>query len=958
MPTIIGNIKKLIRSKLRNSKENRSNLNTADEKAELNAVFRFKYTLFKELLAANSELLNILSDMEEKLKGEHIFGSSYIKSQANRSLMHSFKMVKNLNVLSGGRYPKLYEVLGNINQNIKAVINEKKESEPPFHVIPYSNIFKKDADWVGGKNANLGEIQNCLNIPVPEGFAITTRAFNHFLDHNNLREEIMNRKNLIGDDEDNVSHPENAVNTEGVNDLALLNRLSEEVMELIQSKLIPYDMMADIISSCETIWADSPDIRLAMRSSAIGEDGDLSFAGQYLTLLNVRPEHIGEAYKSIIASLYTARSIFYRISKGIYDDDLAMAVACIRMVDSVASGVMYTRHPYNIVDENIIINAVWGLGPYAVDGIIRPDTYVVEKGNFPKDDFVLILSRQISDKKVQLVCNNDLNNGNITNNDDNLSDNHVSSSQNKANVEARDNTIEGGVKEIPVPLEKQSAPCLTDDQIKQLAHYGMQLEEHYKCAQDVEWALDNTGKIMILQSRPLKIKAVPHKSALNRSSLASLAGGGVDRISLKAAPISGYKILINQSEVASQGAGTGKAFHVASQDDLAAFPKGAVLIARHSSPEYVVVMKLCSGIITESGSVSGHMAALAREFNVPTLMGLGAQDVLNLIPDGMEITVDGYAGRVYEGVVTELLSAVEKKDAHMKGTPVHDHLTKVAELMTPLYLINPKAPEFSPSGCKTLHDIARFCHENSYTEMFNVSDIASKRHKCSFRLSVSLPIDLHVIDLGGGIRSGFISRNAEYGYDNTYNERLSIDEISSVPFLALLKGMLSREVHGVEPRPVSFSGLFSVMQEQMLSPGHGGGERFGDRSYAIIADKYLNFSSRVGYHYSVVDAYCGETINKNYITFSFKGGAADDIRKNRRVRAIALILEQIDFTVAVKEDKVDARLQKYPCSFIQNRLDTLGKLLIFTRQMDMLMTTEKSIKWVADNFLSGNYKFC
>jgi pyruvate,water dikinase len=176
-----------------------------------------------------------------------------------------------------------------------------------------------------------------------------------------------------------------------------------------------------------------------------------------------------------------------------------------------------------------------------------------------------------------------------------------------------------------------------------------------------------------------------------------------------------------------------------------------------------------------------------------------------------------------------------------------------------------------------------------------------------------------------------------------------------VPFKALLQGMLNKDVHGLEPRPVNFSGLFSVIREQAISPGHVG-ERFGDRSYAIIADKYLNFSSRVGYHYSVVDAYCGETINKNYITFSFKGGAADDVRKNRRVRAIALILDQERFKVSVKGDKVDARLQKFPASYIESRIDILGRLLIFTRQLDMLMTSEKSVSWVAENFVAGNYK--
>jgi pyruvate,water dikinase len=144
------------------------------------------------------------------------------------------------------------------------------------------------------------------------------------------------------------------------------------------------------------------------------------------------------------------------------------------------------------------------------------------------------------------------------------------------------------------------------------------------------------------------------------------------------------------------------------------------------------------------------------------------------------------------------------------------------------------------------------------------------------------------------------------------------------------------------------------MREQLLaSPNME--ERFGDRSYAIISDKYLNFSSRVGYHYSVLDAYCGQTVNKNYITFSFKGGAADDLRRNRRVRAIAVVLIGLDFSVDVKRDRVDARLMKYEAPVIEDKLDHLGRLLLFTRQMDMLMTSEVSVEALAKQFLEGNY---
>ena len=229
--------------------------------------------------------------------------------------------------------------------------------------------------------------------------------------------------------------------------------------------------------------------------------------------------------------------------------------------------------------------------------------------------------------------------------------------------------------------------------------------------------------------------------------------------------------------------------------------------------------------------------------------------------------------------------------------------------------------------------------------MFQISDLASKFHGWSLRLDAALPMDIHLIDLGNGlVDNASIKWNA-----------VKVGQIASVPFRALLDGMLNKEVHGLDPRPVNLRGLLSVMREQTLAPGHVG-ERFGDRSYAIIADKYLNFSSRVGYHYSVIDVYCGDTINKNYITFTFKGGAADSVRKNRRVRAIALILDREGFKVNVKGDKVDARLQKYPKSYIESRMDILGRLLIFTRQLDMLMTTEGAVEWAAENFVAGNYK--
>ena len=184
---------------------------------------------------------------------------------------------------------------------------------------------------------------------------------------------------------------------------------------------------------------------------------------------------------------------------------------------------------------------------------------------------------------------------------------------------------------------------------------------------------------------------------------------------------------------------------------------------------------------------------------------------------------------------------------------------------------------------------------------------------------------------------------------------MAVDQVNSVPFAAVLKGMLHEDLRNHGPRPIDLGGFFSVMREQMFSPNNMA-ERFGDRSYAIVSDHYLNFSSRIGYHYSVLDSYCGNTPNKNYITFSFKGGAADETRRNRRARAIAAIFRELDFNVEQREDRVDARFYKYERTVTEGKLDMVGRLLQFTRQMDMLMKTEASVNVLAKSFLEGNYQ--
>jgi pyruvate,water dikinase len=839
-------------------------------------IFRGKYAQFKELLASNSELLNILTDIEEKLAGHRVFGMSYVRSQSARAVFHTLKMIQSLDALSGQKYGALFTKLEEVNERIKQELGRRKEVQLEAFVLTYEEIGRDMVDWVGGKSANLGEVKNRVRLPIPEGFAITTAAFQALLADNDLVDEI-NKKKMELD-------PENP---------QTVNQVSEDIQRLIISARVPAEIESAILLAYEAMStrlaaagsAPGPPA-VSLRSSAIGEDSELSFAGQYLSVLNVRAEQLIQTYKFILASLYTPRAISYRLSKGIRDEDVAMSVACLQMVDSVASGVTYTRHPYHPLEDNIIITAVWGLGPYVVDGRITPDTFTIAK-----DDVLTVLEKRIAAKPVQLVNNPD-----------------------------------GGLMEVPVAAERRDVPCLTPEQLHTLAAYALQLEQHYRSAQDIEWALDPAGRLFILQTRPLHLEST--QAAAEAQAVPT---------------VSGYRVLVERGAVAAPGVGYGRAYHVQSDDDLNHFPDGAVLVAKHSSPKFVVVMQKAQAIVTDSGSVTGHMASLCREFHVPAV--LAAKGATSIITPGMEVTVDAYSGRVYAGRVPELLALCRVRECYMQDTPVYQTLRSVADLIVPLHLVDPKSPEFAPENCRTIHDIMRLVHERSYTEMFQISDLVADAGAGSLKLKAPIPLDLYIIDLGGGL-SG-VGEQAR---------KVEVAQVSSVPFRALLRGMLHEDLRIPQPRPIEFSGFLSVMREQMLTNPNAS-ERFGDRSYAIISDKYLNFSSRVGYHYSVLDCYCGQSVNKNYITFSFKGGAADDIRRNRRARSIAVVLVAIDFTVDVKGDRVDARFQKYEAEVIEEKLDILGRLLQFTRQMDMLMRTETSVEAVARNFLEGNYHY-
>ena len=408
---------------------------------------RQKYRSFKSLLAANNRALELINDLEHYFYQDRPFTLDHIVTRSEALIAEVFTIVEDLNALSGAKYSELFNVAEKIGVKILADLVRKKKLERTNLVLPLERLSAENAPTVGGKAANLGEVLNRAHLPVPPGFAVTAYAGWHFLEKTALAEFI--RRELKG---------------LNIDDTERLTAVSRIIQERISDADPPLELQTAVIQATAELQARfGPRLRLAVRSSATSEDGEASFAGQHTTVLNVAPNNLIPAYKKVVASTYSPRAIYYRTRKGYREQDVVMSVACIAMVDALVSGVLYTVDPNDRRREVMLISAVWGLAAHAVEGAATGDFFIVDKHNGH------ILKQVLAHQESQLRTDPD-----------------------------------EGVLEQPVPAPHRERPCLSPDRIAQLTDYGRQLEKHYRTALDIEWAIDATGKLFVLQARPLQ----------------------------------------------------------------------------------------------------------------------------------------------------------------------------------------------------------------------------------------------------------------------------------------------------------------------------------------------------------------------------------------------------------------------------------------------------------------------
>ena len=630
---------------------------------------------FREVLNNNNRALEIITDMGEKLGGEYIFDINYIKSAYSGLSSAMNESIHAFDALTGHKFPRLVSTFGQIDGLIGRMIYGRAPVSRGM-VVFYEDITWDMAREVGGKNINLAEMKNALKLNVPGSFAITTDAFDQLIKSNALEDKIRTIDRGTDIDEPALS----------------------SLRQLIIDSKIPPELDAAIDEAVKKMKARcGENCFMAVRSSAEEEDGDFSFAGQFETVLNVPLEGraIKDAYKKVVASLYSVGAMAYQKGLGYSAGRLKMAAGCVLMVDASASGVIYSRDPDNM--DTMLINAAWGLGKSVVEGLTDADLYRLKRNNGHE-----VIEGKIGRKEFMIT-----------------------------------RAVAGGIERKETPDDMRNRACLSQEQLRALADQAALIESHFRRPQDIEWAIDREGSIFILQSRPLKIGG----DAELQGRPASVGGEEPARILMK-----------GKGVVVRKGVGAGRAFIYKRVEDLDKFPRGAVLVAGQDSSIFARVMPYVSAIVTDTGTPTSHMSSLCREFRVPAVVNAG--DATKILKHGQEITVSALDEMtVYEGAVRAV--AGYAGEDFMKMEDLYEFRKKryILRYVTPLNLVDPVLDNFSPEGCKTFHDILRFIHEKAVAELISEARKGGemlKRH-AAIKLDIAVPAGIMAIDIGGGL---------------------------------------------------------------------------------------------------------------------------------------------------------------------------------------------------------------
>ena len=452
-------------------------------------------------------------------------------------------------------------------------------------VLWLDEVGKNDIGDVGGKGASLGELAGA-GLPVPPAFVVTAGTYRSFIEETGIDEALFEAVDVDPDDS------------------AALAEAQARAEELILDTEMPDDLREEIIETYGNL--DDGEAFVAVRSSATAEDlPDASFAGQQETFLNVTEEDLVERVRECWASLFTQRAIYYREQQGFAHDKVDIAVVVQRMVDAETSGVMFTSHP-STGEDDLIVEAAWGLGEAVVAGEVSPDNYVVDRASGDLD------SVTVAEKNTMYV-----------------------------------KSETGETVAEDVPDDKRTARVLDESEIRRLVELGERVEDHYGEPQDVEWAIFD-GEVFMLQSRPITTITEGDESGAEVGGASGAEAGVADG---SGADDTTAEEVILTGLGASPGVASGPVRLVETLDQLDKVEEGDLIVTEMTTPDMVPAMKRAGGIVTDEGGMTSHAAIVSRELGVPAVVG--SQSATGTLEDGQLVTIDGDKGTIREGRTTD-----------------------------------------------------------------------------------------------------------------------------------------------------------------------------------------------------------------------------------------------------------------------------------------------------------------
>jgi pyruvate,water dikinase len=323
--------------------------------------------------------------------------------------------------------------------------------------------------------------------------------------------------------------------------------------------------------------------------------------------------------------------------------------------------------------------------------------------------------------------------------------------------------------------------------------------------------------------------------------------------------------ILSGGDMASAGIGAGRVFKLDHTSSLENLPQGAVLVAKNASPNYVKVMNKLSAVVTDTGSTAGHFSSVAREFGIPALVNTGI--ATTKLAQGQEVTVHADGKAVYDGILQPMLDSPCARRDLISDSPFMRRMKSIMSFISPLELVAPAADNSTPEGCRSLHDIIRFCHEKAVQEMFHIGDRRIRKIGGAKKFTSEIPMLFYVLDVGGGLKENPIDKKS-----------VTLKDIRNVPLKALMKGLGHPEIRWGDFTHFDWAEHDKiVMSGGIISP-----EAAMFASHAVLSYDYMNLNLRFGYHFVIVDTLCSDQAEDNYILFRFSGGGADFYKRMLR----------------------------------------------------------------------------